>query len=68
MGKIKRFLDYYRGRISYTEVMNMSMREFQALYYIMFKEIEASPPADDDGDGNNNNLAMKQLAEELEDE
>ena len=60
MGKIKRFLDYYKGRISYTEVKNMSMREFQALYYIMYQENIST-------DGKEDN-ALNKLAEEIEDE
>ena len=66
MGKIKRFLDFYRGRITYTEAMTMSLREFQALYYIMYKETQ---PADGETDQEaNEKAALKQFSEELEDE
>ena len=44
----------------------MSLREFQALYYIMYKETQ---PADGETDQEaNEKAALKQFSEELEDE
>lgn len=35
---VRHFLDYYRGRFTYTEVRNLPMRDYQTLTYIMYKE------------------------------
>ena len=62
MGKIKNFLDYYRGRISYTEVRNMTMQEFQAFTYIMY--IDSISTDEDD----KNEKAGRAFTEMIEDE
>lgn len=35
---LRHFLDYYRGRISYTEAINMPMKVYHTFTYIMYRE------------------------------
>lgn len=35
---LRHFLDYYRGRISYTEAINMPFKTYHTLTYIMYRE------------------------------
>lgn len=66
-------MDFYRGRITYSEVIEMPLREFQSLYYRMYLD---TLPADGDEDEENkneksskqNDQAMRMFMEQLEDE